>query len=110
MFYLVLFKSNSSSKSEIIFYKSVIQLNVLTTELYQYYHFQALNYMARGMGLPPLPHPHGGHPLAGHPAGLNGAPHMTPHHVMTSNAGGVIGRPTSTPSTGTSAFNGKFMN
>jgi len=67
---------------------------------------QALNYMARGMGLPPLPHPHGGHPLAGHPAGLNGAPHMTPHHVLTSNAGGVIGRPTSTPSTGTSAFNG----
>ena len=84
--------------------------NLITPELNQYYHFQALNYMARGMGLPPLPHPHGGHPLAGHPAGLNGAPHMTPHHVLTSNAGGVIGRPTSTPSTGTSAFNGKFMN
>lgn len=64
--------------------------------------------MARGMGLPPLPHPHG-HPLAGHP-GVNGggAPHLAPHHVLTSSASsGVIGRPTSTPSTGTSAFNGK---
>ena len=60
------------------------------------------------MGIPPLPHPHGGHPLAGHPAGLNGAPHLTPHHVLSSNAGGVIGRPTSTPNTGTGAFNGKF--
>ena len=61
--------------------------------------------MARGMGLPPLP-PHG-HPLAGHP-GVNGAPHLaSPHHVLTSQAGGVIGRPTSTPSTGTNAFNGK---
>ena len=69
--------------------------------------FQALNYMARGMGLPHLPHPHG-HPLAGHP-GVNGAPHpLTPHHVLTSNAGGVIGRPPSTPNTGTNAFNGKF--
>jgi len=67
---------------------------------------QALNYMARGMGLPPLPHGPHGHPLAGHPQGLNGAPHLTPHHVLTNNAGGVIGRPTSTPSTGTSAFNG----
>merc|ERR1712223_145786 len=67
---------------------------------------QALNYMARGMGLPPLPHGPHGHPLAGHPAGLNGAPHLTPHHVLTSSASGVIGRPTSTPSTGTSAFNG----
>jgi len=65
---------------------------------------QALNYMARGMGLPPLP-PHG-HPLAGHP-GVNGAPHLAgPHHVLTSSASGVIGRPTSTPSTGTNAFNG----
>ena len=64
--------------------------------------------MARGMGLPPLPHPHGGHPLAGHP-GVNGAAHLTPHHVLSSSSGGggVIGRPTSTPSTGTSAFNGK---
>ena len=68
---------------------------------------QALNYMARGMGLPPLP-PHG-HPLAGHP-GVNGAPHLPgPHHVLTSSASGVIGRPTSTPSTGTNAFNGKFV-
>ena len=63
--------------------------------------------MARGMGLPPLP-PHG-HPLAGHP-GVNGAPHLPgPHHVLTSSASGVIGRPTSTPSTGTNAFNGKFV-
>lgn len=62
--------------------------------------------MARGMGLPPLP-PHG-HPLAGHP-GVNGAPHLAgPHHVLTSSASGVIGRPTSTPSTGTNAFNGKL--
>ena len=65
--------------------------------------------MARGMGLPPLPHGPHGHPLAGHPAGLNGAPHLTPHHVLTSSASGVIGRPTSTPSTGTSAFNGKSL-
>ena len=58
------------------------------------------------MGLPPLP-PHG-HPLAGHP-GVNGAPHLAgPHHVLTSSASGVIGRPTSTPSTGTNAFNGKL--
>ena len=66
--------------------------------------------MARGMGLPPLPHPHGGHPLAGHP-GVNGAAHLTPHHVLSSSSGGggVIGRPTSTPSTGTSAFNGKSV-
>ena len=64
--------------------------------------------MARGMGLPHLPHPHGGHPLAGHP-GVNGAPHLPPHHhALTSSAGAVIGRPTSTPSTGTNnAFNGK---
>ena len=62
--------------------------------------------MARGMGLPPpLPHPHG-HPLAGHP-GVNGAPHLAPHHVLTGNAAGVMGRPPSTPTTGTNAFNGK---
>ena len=64
--------------------------------------------MARGMGLPHLPHPHGGHPLAGHP-GVNGAPHLPTHHALTSSAGAVIGRPTSTPSTGSTnnAFNGK---
>jgi len=72
---------------------------------------QALNMlnmsMARGMGLPHLPHPHGGHPLAGHP-GVNGAPHLPTHHALTSSAGAVIGRPTSTPSTGSTnnAFNG----
>jgi hypothetical protein len=68
---------------------------------------QALNYMARGMGLNTLPHPHA-HPLAGHP-GVNGAPHLAPHHMLSSStASGVIGRPTSTPSTGTSAFNGEI--
>ena len=61
--------------------------------------------MARGMGLPHLPHHPGGHPLAGHP-GVNGAPHLTPHPALTTAAGAVIGRPTSTPST-TNAFNGK---
>ena len=60
--------------------------------------------MAKGFGMPTLPHPHG-LPL-GHP-GVNGGPHLTPHHLLTSSASGVIGRPTSTPSTGTSAFNGK---
>ena len=77
-----------------------------TRKVNNFWFFQALNYMARGMGLPPLP-PHG-HPLAGHP-GVNGAPHLAgPHHVLTSSASGVIGRPTSTPSTGTNAFNGKL--
>merc|ERR1711981_1133904 len=48
----------------------------------------------------------GSHPLAGHP-GVNGAPHLPPHHALTNTAGSVIGRPTSTPSTGTNnAFNG----
>ena len=80
--------------------------------IFLHYQFQALNMlnmsMARGMGLPHLPHPHGGHPLAGHP-GVNGAPHLPTHHALTSSAGAVIGRPTSTPSTGSTnnAFNGK---
>ena len=84
----------------------------LIYSLRPFYYFQALNMlnmsMARGMGLPHLPHPHGGHPLAGHP-GVNGAPHLPTHHALTSSAGAVIGRPTSTPSTGSTnnAFNGK---
>ena len=63
--------------------------------------------MAHGVGLPPFPPPNGHH--LGHP-GVNGGPHMVAAaaHSLTGTPTSSAGRPTSTPSTGTSAFNGKF--